>query len=53
MTIFYRKSENKCRRKNNKQCEAFGLTQFWKDPDCDWTSKKIWCGQDVKNYHSI
>lgn len=26
---------------------------FWKDPDCDWTSKKIWSGQDVKNYHSI
>ena len=90
MTILYRKSENKCRRKNYKQSEAFGWLKigvfgsqpslgeeyistgslylcsavflplglspahpFWKDPDCDWTSKKIWSGQNVKNYHSI
>ncbi|GAB3981836.1 DUF2264 domain-containing protein [Spirosoma terrae] len=26
---------------------------FWSDPSTDWTSKKIWSGQDVKTDHAI
>ncbi|WP_338868272.1 DUF2264 domain-containing protein [Spirosoma sp. SC4-14] len=26
---------------------------FWTDPATDWTSKKIWSGQDVKTDHAI
>lgn len=26
---------------------------FWTDPAADWTSKKIWSGQDVKTDHAI
>lgn len=27
--------------------------EFWKDEDCDWSSKKIWSGENLQADHSI
>ncbi len=35
---------------------ALGLppdNPFWNDPDADWTSVKLWKGEDLKNDHAI